>query len=78
MASNAFAALVLLGPGPDEHQRLVDLLDSLFYYEPDVRAVLVIDDSVGFGIVNSKYERVVIIRNSKSRYSFEMLGPTFC
>jgi len=40
----SFAALIPLGPGQAELQRLGDLLDALLHFEPSCRAVVVIND----------------------------------
>jgi len=39
-----FTAVVPVGPGRVEVERLTDLLDSLFHYEPDVASVVIVDD----------------------------------
>ena len=40
----SFAALIPLGPGWAELQRLEDLLEALFHYEPSCKAVVVVND----------------------------------
>jgi len=39
-----FGVLVPVGPGVKEHARVSDLVDSLFFYEPEVSCVLLVDD----------------------------------
>lgn len=41
----SFAAIIPLGPSDYEIERTQDLLDSLFYYEPDVALIVFIDDA---------------------------------
>lgn len=41
---SGFAVIAAVGPGDVELSRLRDLLDSLYTYEPGVRAIIVIDD----------------------------------
>jgi hypothetical protein len=45
LSRNRFVALMPVGPGPEDRERLRDSLDSLFHYEPGVAGVIVVDDA---------------------------------
>jgi hypothetical protein len=47
MSGVAFAAVVPVGPTRAEVVRVWDLLESLRFYEPDVAAVVLVDDELG-------------------------------
>ena len=46
-----FAAITFVGPGELERSRLIDLLDSLFYYEPQINNLVIIDDASGHDLL---------------------------
>src|SRR5713101_530924 len=75
---NHFAALIPVGPGALESTRTVDLLDSLFTYEPAAKAVI-IDDTHGSGLAaqlqSALTSAVTIIRHPRAMPTDSSLGP---
>jgi hypothetical protein len=45
--TSRFAVVVPVGPGGDEQERLTDLVDSVFHFEPATAGLIIIDDGAG-------------------------------
>jgi hypothetical protein len=74
-----FTAFVLLGPSPEDQARVLDLLESLCVYEPNVAEIIIADDTdKGFRLSRNfslpPRCRCSVLRNPLSKRSFTTIG----
>jgi hypothetical protein len=65
-----FATLTFVGPGEVEARRLMQLLESLQFFEPGVNTVVIIDDRSGLDfsalVPSTLLPRIAIVKNSRN------------